>query len=616
MRLPSNANPGEPADSPEVEARHLSGRDRARASLTAVIPTAIGAPFVLQVWSPTWFAIAWVVTYVAMSAFFITLSIRRPYGQLELQWSVAAAILFAIFQSSSVGFSDRPEDFWAAAAISMMFISFETASLPFLNISEWRVGPLLVGSAVAGTALLVLPAYVALAIVPVVLAMLRAAQRALELKLELEEKLAVVEQSVLRDPLTGLLNRRGLNNVAHGLNGQELTLVLIDVDRFKMINDTHGHQVGDEVLRRVGEELKSRFGGAFKLARLGGDEFVAIAPGAIDVDEANVEPVQTLTNLHGQERTIECRLSAGIAHGTSRDSAQQLLSEAGFAMKEAKQSGFGLSTFGDQLSQRRRRTLQIAAMTNEDGDQGSFFPVGQLIIAEDQIAGCELLIRWRRPDGQVLSPADFLPMATEAGLMAMINNMMLDEAVRFAACFNNRPVAPFVSVNISAPHLSEATFADTVEALLKQHRVPAERLMIEITETDQLGAYGDWEAVASRLRTLGVRLAMDDFGAGYSSLERLQHLPITHLKFDRSLVQSVSGPFGEIIGGLSRFAKALNIGIVAEGVETLDEYESMRAFDVQLFQGYLFHRPEPLDQVEIRIIEDRLRVKQASSTSA
>lgn len=247
-------------------------------------------------------------------------------------------------------------------------------------------------------------------------------------------------------------------------------------------------------------------------------------------------------------------------------------------------------------------------MAAGSGDMGAFVPVAQTIRSEDRIIGCELLIRWQRPDGELLLPAQFLRLATEAGLLTTINDLMLDHAVRFAARFNNRPNAPFVSVNISAPHLGEAGFVDSIVELLDQYRVPPERLMIEITETEQIAGYDRWESAAAELRAHGVSLAIDDFGTGYSSIERLQYLPISHLKFDRSLVRSVSGPFGEIAIGVARFAEAVNIGIIAEGIETLDELDSMRAFGVSQFQGYFFHRPEPLDAVERLIIEDGLRL--------
>ena len=252
------------------------------------------------------------------------------------------------------------------------------------------------------------------------------------------------------------------------------------------------------------------------------------------------------------------------------------------------------------------RTIQVAGVANGTIDDGTFIPVAQTIVSEERIVGCELLIRWQRASGELMMPAQFLSMAADAGLMSTINGIMLEHAVRFAARFNNRPSAPFVSVNITASYLGEAYFCDRVASLLRDLRVDPQRLMIEITETEQLVGYSQWESAADELRRMGVRLAIDDFGTGYSSIERLQNLPITHLKFDQSMVKLVAGPFGQIARGVAGFAQATNIHVVAEGIETLDQLESMRALDITLFQGYYFHHPEGLDAVEIRILEDEL----------
>jgi len=554
-------------------------------------------PFILRVWSPGWFVPLWVGAYGAISVFFMFLA-------MESWWSFWAAAMFAMIPVSAVAWSERPEDYWAATTVAIVFIAFETAALPYLRIGEWRTGPILVGCSIIGAGLFVIHPIVSIALLPILLSLINAADRSRKLKMELESHLAVAQRRVLYDPLTGLLNRRGLQQRAEELHDQDITIALVDVDRFKIINDTHGHQAGDQVLTAVAQELKERLGDAFDLARLGGDEFVAIAAGDVDLTADLVAPIRTMISVHHQYLSIECALSVGVTRGANDDAAQRLLSEAGFAMRRAKQSGFALAEFGEELSHRRERTLQVAAIDN--GKNGKFVPVAQTIVSENGIVGCELLVRWEQPNGELLAPAQFLDMANEAGIMSSINNLMIESGIAFAARFNNRPVAPFISVNISPPHLSEATFCDRVERLLEEYRVPPGRLMIEVTETDQFSGYGPWERSAGRLRALGVRLAMDDFGSGYSSLERLQHLPITHLKFDRSLVQTVSGPFGEIVGGVARFAKALNIGIIAEGIETLDELASMQAFDVRLFQGYHFHRPESLDNVERRIIDDHI----------
>ena len=582
-------------------------------AVRGIVPAAIAIPLILRVWSPTWFVVGWLVMYLVASALFASLALRDATSRVEQGWSTSIALLFCAVPISAVGWSNEPEHFWAATTVGVIFIAFEMSALPFLRIEEWRVGVTLVGLTITVCGLFAINPIVALCLAPVLFAMIHASDRIRKLKLELEERLAEARHTVGHDPLTGVLNRRGLAVALSELDENEITVALVDVDRFKLINDTHGHQVGDQVLIALAKELQRRFGPDFQLARLGGDEFVAVAPGSVSLSESAAAPIEMTTEVHQQELRVECGLSIGVSQGRNIDGAERLLSQAGFAMREAKRSGGAVAYFGSELSDRLDRTVQVAAIAGGGADVGYFVPVAQTIVANDKIVGCELLVRWRRPDGALLLPAQFLPMAAEAGLMASINDQMLDHAVRFASRFNNRPDAPFVSVNISAPHLGESGFCARVERLLAEHRVPAERLMIEITETEQLGGYEGWEQSAARLRTVGVNLAMDDFGTGYSSMERLQHLPITHLKFDRSLVQTVSGPFGQIVRGVAGFAKAVNIGVIAEGIETLDELESMRALDVTMVQGYLFHRPEPLDAVEVRIIEDRVSNNQVQA---
>jgi len=587
--------------------RYNEGRERVQDAWRAVIPAAISITLILQLWAPTWFVAGWVTLYLVITGTFSTLTLWRPAPSVEQLWSIATAALFSSIPISTVLWSNQTEHYWASMTISVLFIAFEMSALPFVRIGEWRIGVLMVGATMTICGILTINPIVALTTMPLVLAMVHAADRIRKLKLDLERHLFEAQLTIRHDPLTGLLNRRGLTNAVVELAGEDITVALIDVDRFKIINDTHGHQVGDQVLIALAMELRERFGTKFFLARLGGDEFVALAQGRISLSAKIAAPMSLQTEVHEQPFVITCGVSVGVSYGRNTDSAQRLLSEAGFAMRESKRTGSTLSRFGQELADRLDRTLHVAAVASGTSDQGVFVPIAQTIVADDRIVGCELLIRLQRPDGELVTPDQFLPIAVEAGLMPTINELMLEHAVRFAARFNNRPAAPFVSVNISAPYLGEPGFYPLVKTLLEEHRVLPERLMIEITETEEFGGYTSWEATATELRALGVNLAIDDFGTGYSSIERLQHLPISHLKFDRSLVQSVTGPFGEIVKGVARFANAVNVGIIAEGIETLDECESMRAFHVSMFQGFLFHRPEPLDQVEVLVIEDRFR---------
>lgn len=566
-----------------------------------VLPAVVAMPLILRVWAPNPAVAAWTICYFVVSMTFVVMSARGSVRS-DVLWSAWEGLMFALVPISAVSWGTS-EHFWMATAVGFIYIAFALSELPFFDYGRGWFGPVLVCLAIAVCGFFVVHWVLALMMVPLFTSIITGANQVRDIRLRLEHHLEIAEDSVVHDPLTGLLNRRGLSLVARRLEGHEITVALVDVDRFKLINDTYGHQIGDQVLMAIAQQLQDRFGTAFEMARLGGDEFVAIGGGATGIDAEIAAPIAVTMDYHQHPLRIACSLSVGVSRGSGTGGAERLMSEAGFAMREVKRVGGGLASFQDGLLHRFNRTIEVAAIANDESDVGEFVPVTQLIMSNSGVVGCELLVRWHRADGEIVMPSDFLPMARETGLMAMVNNLMLEHAVLFAARFNNRPVAPFVSVNISALHLGSANFRQRVEDLLRVHRVPPERLMLEITETEQLGGYTEWEVAAVQLRALGVRLAMDDFGSGYSSLARLQNLPISHLKFDASLVRSASGPFGEVIAGVSRFARAVNIGLIAEGLETLDQVETMRAMGVDTYQGFLFHEPESLDAAEIKIIE-------------
>jgi len=569
--------------------------------LFGILPALMAVPLVLQVWAPTSFTIGWTAIYLALSAFFVATANRKD-PRIELSWTLWEGVMFTLVPISSVVWGS-PEHFWMATSVGLGYIAFALAEVPFFRFNKGWVGPILVGLSITACGLLTVHWLVALAVVPLVIGIAAASNEVRMLRINLERHLTAAEEAVLHDPLTGLLNRRGLAQRASELEGELVTVALIDVDRFKLINDSYGHQVGDQVLTSVATQLAGRLGSDFTMARIGGDEFVAIAPGAPRIAQACAASLPVTATYHERSITIECGVSIGISRGTSIEGAERLLSEAGFAMQDSKRTDNRVTLFGDALELRLERRIEVASFANPDANSGRLVPVAQTIVSGDRIVGCELLVRWERSDGKLLAPAQFLPMARETGLMSLINDQMLESAVRFAARFNNRPAAPFVSVNISSPHLSPRFF-DLVQRLLETHRVSPQRLMIEITETEQLEGFEQWIGAAERLRSLGVRLAMDDFGTGYSSLARLQDLPITHLKFDWSLLQLVDGPFGQVVAGVASYAKELNIALISEGIEQLDELETMRSMGVNTFQGFFFHRPEPLDAVEIRMIDD------------
>ena len=233
-------------------------------------------------------------------------------------------------------------------------------------------------------------------------------------------------------------------------------------------------------------------------------------------------------------------------------------------------------------------------------------PVGQRIFGEGRTLGIELLLRWRDDDGRLLPPASLLPRVRAAGLMHEVNEAMLTHAVRFAAACASATEQPFVSVNVSAAHLAAPGLASRLADQLAEHGVRPGQVMVEITESEYVALDAAWDQAVRELRSLGIKLAIDDFGSGYSSIERLQHVPVSHIKFDRLLVKSAAGPFGRIVEGVVRFGAAAGIEMIAEGIETIEDLESMQSIGVGAFQGYLFERPTSLGTILNDLHKDAL----------
>ncbi len=606
--MPEFDPPGASAHATLQANAEMTARERVVSAARGAIPGCVAMPWILSTWSPLWFVVVWTASYAAVTLVFSYISLTRDVRSIQQWWSLGAAVVFALVPVSAAVFSGSTEDYWAATTVAMVFISFELAALPFLRMPDWRAGVLLVAAVTALGGAFIINPVVSIALVAIVLTMVQTADRVRQLKVELEQHLNESRESVRRDPLTGLLNRRGLGHQLDRLGETEITLVLIDVDRFKLINDSYGHQAGDVVLREVAHELDRRLRSVHQevaVARLGGDEFVAVIPGEVAIDDSLATAHRIDLDVHEQAVSIDCSFSVGVSVGASGAERERRMSEAGFAMRRAKRFRGSMRVFEGELEAELARMIAVSGVAQGDLDAGSFVPEGQLIVEGDRFVGCELLIRWHTLSGEVLLPGQFLSLAADAGLMTLINETMLEHAVRFAARFEGDEDLPFVTVNISAPQLAEVGFVGKVLDLLTTYDVDPYRLMLEVTETEQLARHGSWEVAAHDLCALGVQLAIDDFGQGYSSIERLHQLPISHIKFDRNLVAAVDGPFSKILAGVVDFAEEAGIAVVAEGIETEAELSRMQRLGVSLFQGYYFHRPEPLDTVAERLEELR-----------
>ena len=236
----------------------------------------------------------------------------------------------------------------------------------------------------------------------------------------------------------------------------------------------------------------------------------------------------------------------------------------------------------------------------------------QPIIGVEGVIGVEILARWQLEDGSLLEPAMFMDMLIENGFLGQLEEHMLEQAALLASRLERHGHGLVVSVNVAASHLLDSEIAARVGQLVKLHDVAPENLMIEVTESARLSEQSVWERSICRLCELGIRLAIDDFGAGYSSVARLAHLPFTDLKIDRTLVEGAAGPMGEIIKGVTRFCEASDIRVIAEGIETTDELEAVRSLGVTTFQGYLLGRPMRIEDF-IRNLEGRTELSNGAA---
>lgn len=412
------------------------------------------------------------------------------------------------------------------------------------------------------------------------------------------------------DALTGLLNRahftETLNQTVSRLEryGAPFALMFLDLDNFKTVNDTRGHPVGDRLLIEVSKRLKALVPQASALARLGGDEFAIIINKAAKA--ADVEPLAASIVSHLSEpflidgETINIGASVGIAiaprHGTRSD---QLLRNVDLALYRAKDSGRSAYRFFEismDSQARERRALEFDLKSAlQNGEFALFFQ--PLIGAEsNEPSGFEALLRWNHPIRGLISPAEFIPIAENSGLIKAIGDWVLEQACMIAAEW---PDHLTVAVNLSAPQFDNARIVETVQNALKRSGLMPHRLELEITESLLIDRPDDVIAILGQLREIGVCIAMDDFGTGYSSLSYLLKFPYDKIKIDRSFVSAIETDRAacDVLRTIGSLAKTLNMRITAEGVETKEQVEFLRGIACDHLQGYYFARP--LSAVEL-----------------
>ena len=410
------------------------------------------------------------------------------------------------------------------------------------------------------------------------------------------------------DSLTSLPNRammrqtldEGLRNATHRQKG--CALFLIDLDRFKNVNDTLGHPAGDALLKQVAQRLTAVMGEHGQIGRLGGDEFKAVLPGTVDIGllenlaKTLIEQVSRPYMLDGHRVTIGA--SVGITIGDpGRSCADSMIRNADLALYAAKADGRGRHRFYEAAMHSEasdRQLLENDLRTALERDELSMVYQPIVRAASEEVAGFEALVRWQHPKRGAISPAKFVPLAEECGMIGKIGEWVLNQALTAASGW---PDSIRVAVNLSPIQFNDPKIIDVVAAALTLSGVRPGRLELEITEGVFLADSDVTDSTFARLKELGVRLALDDFGTGYSSLGYLKKAPFDKIKIDQTFVRgaaNLSNRNAAIIRAIVTLAESLSMDTVAEGVETHDDLQLMRELGVSQVQGYIFGRPAAL----------------------
>ena len=548
-------------------------------------------------------------------------------GQFSLSWAAAAGVMHLVGHSAS---PHQPMDLLGADLLAAGLggvtyfvvnqvlvtaaVSLKTGQ-PFWQIVRADLGY----EAASNGALLALAPLVALvvergtAFLPLLLPPLLAVYRVGSIALERE-------QQAQTDALTGLPNRTLLSartaSTLAGSGARGTALLLLDLDRFKQVNDTLGHHVGDRFLQVIACRLAAAVRPGDTVVRLGGDEFALLLP---DTDAAGAEEAArrlldgvcapiVLEGLH-----IDVDVSIGIAvapqHGTSLDA---LLQHADVAMYVAKETGTGVEQYDvgrDRNSPSRLVMLGELRRALADGElEVHYQPQAQL--ASGRVTGVEALVRWRHPERGLVPPDEFVPLAESSGLIESLTRHVLEAAVAQLAFWHQQGLPLKVAVNVSMRDLSGTALLDSVRSALARHRVPADCLVLEVTEGS---LFAESHRAATTLRLLdelGVALALDDFGTGFSSLGHLRRLPVQELKVDRSFVQRMQDDPRDvaIVRSVVDLGVGLGMRVVAEGVEDEATWAQLREMGCDEAQGWVLSKALPADALTPWLLERHARL--------
>ena len=551
--------------------------------------------------------LAWIIAYlVAMVVADFSYTIAASSAEQLLPWiDVAYAAAYVL-----VGLAALSREATTVAARRASQVDSRGARFVLLGVAVSAPAitaaiVLWIGAEISVPVLLVTTAALAVLIALRVADAVRTAQLAQQGAEAAQERLRVQSRV---DALTGLPNRMALLESVRARTGP-IALLFVDIDRFKQVNDTSGHAVGDEVLQEIARRIKEGLEHGDVAYRLGGDEFVVVVPGDLTDAALDERAFTQLTPLNEPfvAQGVEWHLGASIGgarvgppnHRSETDEADDLLRRADMAMYQAKRDPTtAYRAFDDamqrQLEDRHRLELELRSSLARNEFEPAFQPIVDLQSGE--VHGFEALARWRPAGGQLRPAIEFIDVAEQAGLLVGIEQQVVDRAFRFMARWRERHLDRadgYVAINLSPTELVNQDLIMRLETGLAAAGISASNIVIELTEGALVQAPDSAAFRLGELRDMGFRIALDDFGTGFSSLSHLRRFPVDIVKIDRSFVMELTPTTGpsSVAAATCRLAETLGLEVVAEGVETAEQVAVLRSLGVRWGQGYFFARP-------------------------
>jgi diguanylate cyclase (GGDEF)-like protein len=426
------------------------------------------------------------------------------------------------------------------------------------------------------------------------------------------------ERLALYDPVTELPNRvLFVDRVQQAIlrarrDNSVVAIMLVDLDRFKEVNDTLGHHEGDQLLARVGARLRRLMRASDSTARLGGDEFAVCLSSINDADGAVIAAGRVHAALADPFELSGIPLAVGASIGVALfpehgDDAETLIQRADVAMYLAKESASDCEIYAPERDRSSPERLALVAELRDaiSADELVIYYQPKLELATGRVSGVEALVRWQHPQRGLVPPGDFIPIAERTGLHGPLTIWVLDEALRQVAHWSREGLRLTVAVNLSARTLHDPTLPEQVAGLLRRHEVGPDQLELEITESALISDFERARTLLLTLRTMGVRVALDDFGVGFGSLSYLRQVPVDVLKIDRSFVMTMEAQSQDAAIVRSTIALAHNLGLsaVAEGVESEAVLRELDDYGCDMAQGFHLSRPLPAAELEAWLVK-------------